>query len=234
MNQLIKQDFSFANTTLSLYSFHDENGILWMQAKPFAQALGYNKPADAIINNIKDINYRTTEDVNLMKWIPSNWQPHTKFINESGLYQLIMRSKMPNAIAFQVWVCSEVLPALKNPMIKFQTWLENHPEYADFPQAVGFIYVATNERLKAENIYKIGMTGSLDARLIQLNTSSPDDFSYVYTFSSAHYQELEKYLHNEFALYKVRREFFTLNADDLDEISRLCIKFENQLIKVTS
>jgi prophage antirepressor-like protein len=34
-------------------------------------------------------------------------------INEAGIYQLIMRSNLPSAIDFQMWVCSDVLPAIR-------------------------------------------------------------------------------------------------------------------------
>ena len=42
-----------------------------------------------------------------------NYQKNTIYINESGLYQLIMRSKKPEAKKFQTWVCDEVLPTLR-------------------------------------------------------------------------------------------------------------------------
>lgn len=50
-------------------------------------------------------NYKTT--------IPSNWQSHTIFISEPGLYALITRSKKPEAIQFTRWVYEEVLPSLR-------------------------------------------------------------------------------------------------------------------------
>jgi prophage antirepressor-like protein len=37
----------------------------------------------------------------------------TQLINEAGIYQLIMKSKLPSAIDFQMWVCSDVLPAIR-------------------------------------------------------------------------------------------------------------------------
>ena len=44
---------------------------------------------------------------------PSNQQPHELYVNESGLYSLIMRSKTPSAHVFQRWVVSEVLPCIR-------------------------------------------------------------------------------------------------------------------------
>ena len=44
---------------------------------------------------------------------PSNQQPHEVYINESGVYSLVLRSKMEQAKAFKHWVTSEVLPSIR-------------------------------------------------------------------------------------------------------------------------
>ena len=44
---------------------------------------------------------------------PSELQPHTVFINEAGVYSLVMGSHLPAAVAFKDWVCEEVLPTLR-------------------------------------------------------------------------------------------------------------------------
>jgi len=43
----------------------------------------------------------------------SAYKPNTLFINESGLYSLILSSKLPQAKAFKRWVTSEVLPQIR-------------------------------------------------------------------------------------------------------------------------
>lgn len=40
-------------------------------------------------------------------------QAHTKLINESGLYSLILRSKLPSAKVFKKWITSDVLPSIR-------------------------------------------------------------------------------------------------------------------------
>ena len=44
---------------------------------------------------------------------PSNQQPHEVYINESGLYSLVLRSENSEAKAFKRWVTSEVLPSIR-------------------------------------------------------------------------------------------------------------------------
>ena len=45
--------------------------------------------------------------------IPANWQPNALFINEPGFYALFIRSKLPAAEKFRVWLFEEVLPSLR-------------------------------------------------------------------------------------------------------------------------
>ena len=44
---------------------------------------------------------------------PSDMQAHTVFINEPGIYSLVLGSRLPAAVAFKDWVCEEVLPTLR-------------------------------------------------------------------------------------------------------------------------
>ena len=74
-----------------------------------AWCLGYAKPENAIANHV-DAEDKTTT---LIRGTGSNYKSKTTLINESGLYSLIMSSKLPTAKAFKRWVTSEVLPAIR-------------------------------------------------------------------------------------------------------------------------
>ena len=76
-------------------------------AKDVAEALGYNNPLKAVRN------YVAQEDKGVNKMgTPGGMQP-TIFINESGLYSLILSSKLDSAKRFKHWVTSEVLPSIR-------------------------------------------------------------------------------------------------------------------------
>lgn len=79
--------------------------------------------------------------------------------------------------------------------------------------------------MEYRNIYKIGFTGSLDARLHQLNCGSAYDFRFVFTFVTAENKELEKHLHKTFEQKRFRREFFELDSNDLEELRFICKDF---------
>lgn len=75
--------------------------------KDVADILGYSRP-DHAINNHVDVEDK------LMYQIDTLGQKRQMFIiNESGLYSLILSSKLPNTRRFKRWVTSEVLPAIR-------------------------------------------------------------------------------------------------------------------------
>ena len=77
--------------------------------KDVATALGYAKPENAIATHV-DADDKTTT---LIQGTGSNYKSKVVIINESGLYSLILSSKLPQAKAFKHWVTSEVLPQIR-------------------------------------------------------------------------------------------------------------------------
>lgn len=83
------------------------NGEVMFVGKDVADILGYQ-------NGSRDINRHVDEeDRHKVMLFDGNQDKETIIINESGLYSLILSSKMPNARKFKRWVTSEVLPALR-------------------------------------------------------------------------------------------------------------------------
>lgn len=82
------------------------DGTPWLVGKDVAVALGYAKPTDAIRKHVDP------EDKGISKTETPSGEQEMLIINESGLYSLILSSKMPKAKAFKHWVTSEVLPAI--------------------------------------------------------------------------------------------------------------------------
>lgn len=87
----------------------------WFVGKDIAEALGYSNTSKAVVNHVDNedkqfmmINIADSQNGN----VPIG-QSKTAIINESGLYSLILSSKLPNAKKFKRWVTSEVLPAIR-------------------------------------------------------------------------------------------------------------------------
>lgn len=85
------------------------NGEPWMVGKDVAQALGYAKPENAIANHVDEEDKTST----LIQGSGSNYKSKTTIINESGLYSLVLSSKLPGAKRFRRWVTGEVLPSIR-------------------------------------------------------------------------------------------------------------------------
>lgn len=85
------------------------DGQPWFVGKDVATALGYAKPENALASHVDDEDKTTT----LIQGTGSNYKSKTTIINESGLYSLVLSSKLPGAKQFKRWVTSEVLPSIR-------------------------------------------------------------------------------------------------------------------------
>ena len=113
----------------------DRNGEPWLAGKDVAAALGYSNPRDAISKHVDD------EDKGVAKCDTLGGNQNMTIINESGLYSLILSSKLPTAKKFKRWVTSEVLPSIRK-----------HGAYATVP---------TLERMISDPDFAIRLFGEL-------------------------------------------------------------------------
>ncbi len=81
----------------------------WFVGKDVAAILGYAKPENAVASHIDTEDKTST----LIQGNGTNYKSKAIIINESGLYSLILSSKMPNAKRFKHWVTSEILPSIR-------------------------------------------------------------------------------------------------------------------------
>lgn len=109
------------------------DGEPWLVGKDVAEALGYTNPQKAIRDHVDDEDKGVNESftVNGTQGI---------LINESGLYSLVLSSKLPTARKFKHWVTSEVLPSLRRHGLYAADELLNNPD----------LMIRAMEELKAE------------------------------------------------------------------------------------
>ena len=91
----------------AIRTMSDEHGEPLFCAKDVAVALGYQNPERAIRKFV------VPEDKVVTELVTTGGRKPTTFINESGLYALILSSKLDSARRFKHWVTSEVLPAIR-------------------------------------------------------------------------------------------------------------------------
>ena len=101
------------------------NGEPYFVGKDVAIILGYAKPENALTTHVDG-------DDTLKQGVTDNLgrSQNTTLINESGLYSLILSSKLPKAKEFKRWVTSEVLPSIRKHGAYAVDELLNDPEFA--------------------------------------------------------------------------------------------------------
>lgn len=82
-------------------------GEPWFVGNDIATVLGYSRPRDAIRKRVEE------EDKMSAKLAPPYNAHNITVINESGLYSLLLTSKLPTAKKFKRWVTSEVIPSIR-------------------------------------------------------------------------------------------------------------------------
>lgn len=86
-------------------------GEPWFVGKDIAEALGYADTAAALKKHVDDEDKKLFKADDLPTLKTSNYGAY--LINESGLYSLMLKSKLPGAKKFKRWVTSEVLPSIR-------------------------------------------------------------------------------------------------------------------------
>ena len=101
----------FANPEFGKVRVVEIDGEPWLVGKDVAAVLGYSDTKHAILDHV-DSEDRTNSQTQGQN-APEFGQRGTWLINESGLYSLILSSKLPSARKFRRWVTSEVLPSIR-------------------------------------------------------------------------------------------------------------------------
>ncbi|WP_420864914.1 BRO family protein [Liquorilactobacillus mali] len=105
MKKELQMNFSFEGNKVRTVQINNEP---YFVGKDVAEILGYSNTRDALLKHV-DI-----EDKGVANCDTLGGMQKLTAINESGLYSLIISSKLPSAKKFKHWVTSEVLPSIRN------------------------------------------------------------------------------------------------------------------------
>lgn len=120
--------FNYENNEVRTVVIDDE---VWFVGKDVAEILGYKLPQKAITDlvdkeDVKTLMYKAFSETEKAGLWGANDFSNKNLINESGLYSLIISSKLEGAKKFKRWVTSEVLPSIrKNGMYAIDELLDN-------------------------------------------------------------------------------------------------------------
>ncbi len=96
----------FSNSEFGQVRVVEQNGEPWFVGKDVAEILGYTNPSKALADHVDDEDKLNNDSLS------SLGQRGGWLINESGVYSLVLSSKLPKAKQFKRWVTSEILPAI--------------------------------------------------------------------------------------------------------------------------
>lgn len=180
------------------------NNEPWFVGKDVAEILGYKDTSDAMKRHVDEDDKGVGE-------IPTpGGKQNMKIINESGLYSLILSSKLPSAKKFKRWVTGEVLPTIrKHGAYMTDNVLEQAISNPDF--MIGLLNELKEEqehrKLLQEENQKLAIKiekdkpkiDYIDEILKSKNTMTITQIAKDYDLSG---RELNKILHNEKVQYK--------------------------------
>ena len=123
------------------------NNEPWFIGKDVAEMLGYSNPQKAIRVHVDE------EDKGVNEMDTPGGKQNLTVVNESGLYSLILSSKLPNAKKFKKWVTSEVLPSIrKHEVYMTDNMLEK--TIADPDYMIGILIALKEEKMLREKAQK--------------------------------------------------------------------------------
>jgi prophage antirepressor-like protein len=160
----------------------DNNDTIWFNAHDTGEALGYLTIKDTIKKYVDKEEKIQLHKINTDRIIDKH--PHSVYLNESGLYNLILQSRLPKAKSFKLWLTKEVLPSIRkygfykqkkkyeknmdslmekiNYLEKKTKKMNNDLKKEKYPCG-GIVYVIDYSD-ETDNIFRIGMTNNMNKR----------------------------------------------------------------------
>lgn len=157
----------FANSEFGEIRTVTINNEVWFVGKDIAEALGYSNSRKALTDHVDDED--KNDGVTIRDAIGREQTPTV--ISESGMYSLVLSSKLPTAKKFKRWVTSEVLPSIR----KNGGYIAGQENMSDDELMAKALMVAQNkiaerdkqiERMKPKEIFADAVSASHTSILV--------------------------------------------------------------------
>jgi len=101
-NKIITKEYFNDKYLSEVTMIQDNENVVWFKGIDIATILGYSNREKAIRMHVDEDDKQKRNEIQSGHFVPPlNSQPHSVFINESGLYSLILRSKLDGAKKFK-------------------------------------------------------------------------------------------------------------------------------------
>lgn len=148
----------FENDAFGSVRTIDREGDVWFVGKDVAEILGDTNPSKALADHVDEEDKLNNESLS------SLGQRGGWLINESGLYSLVLSSKLPTAKQFKRWITKEVIPSIRKTGGYFatpKTYVEALRALADAEEEKERLSLE-NEEMKPKADFYDNVTGSSD------------------------------------------------------------------------
>jgi prophage antirepressor-like protein len=231
----------------------DKNNHIWFNAINVCKILGYKNNRDVIISLVNKNHRNKLKNIFEDYKLYPKAHPDTIYLNESGLYTLLIRSKKPKAEKFFLWVVEDVLPSIRksgvyttnkkylkqiqdlNKIIDEKTLqikaLENNQKNKHICTKGRYIYVlksSLDDYIDKDkpDILKIGKTRKYKIRMATYNTSVKDDVIVLYRAKVNDISAVENCLKGLLSkkVYRSYKEYYEVTLDEAIKTIKKCIK----------
>jgi prophage antirepressor-like protein len=221
----------------------DNDNNIWFNSIETAKALGYVYPSDTINANVDKSDKIKLADINIDFKIDKH--PHSIYLSESGLYSLMLTSRLKKAKKFKLWVTNEVLPSIRkygfykmkikyekdykdilnkiDKLEKDNNHMKNDMKKEKFPKG-GLVYIVdyTDEQ---ENAYRLGSTDDMKKRKKIYDTHTLHKKPVVYKKEIECLVKLENCVRSLLYdyRYKNRKDFFICKLSKIKLAFKKCL-----------
>lgn len=262
--------FKYNNTKIMLLI--DKQNSIYFFGKYVCEILEYKNPYDALSRHVdtddvfrykhikKKLIYPPKEKIDYLS-DTYKLQDEVIFVNESGLYSLILNSKKKVAKKFKKWITSDVIPRIrehgfyklnsleKDNTVKLRTEIAKLKDNVEKKNIIidklknnqtKYKYKKGNVIYVIEDIsdtgkkYKIGFTSDLSKRIYNLNTSSGDKVKLVFYSHVNNSDSVEKCVKGlmKNLIYYKGKEFYASDINTIIDAIDKCNKFINKNIYI--
>lgn len=230
--------------TIIISTIIDNDNRLWVNGNETASILGYLDTKKAIQRHVENDDKIKLENINTD--VKINKHPHSIYINEGGLYSLILSSKMEQAIKFKKWITNDVLPSIRkygyykqkqnlknemnellqkiNYLTKENESIKEELKKDTFPNG-GLVYVIDYSEYD-KSIFRVGKTNDLKARKSIYDTHTLYKKPVFMFHESECPVQLETCIRSMLYKYRIkyRKDFYECDKKQIEKAFDNCIK----------
>ena len=230
-----------------VHTIIDDNMIIWFNANQIAESLGYVRTKKVIMDKVSKYEKKQLNKILLKgnrSLLSKYIHPQTVYLNESGLYTLLLTSRKPSAKKFKKWVTSDVIPSIRKTgyyemteksktvlsdlnkkisvLKKSNETLQCDLKKEKYPK--GAVVYAIEYVVKDTKQYRIGMSTDFNKRKKQYNTHLPNNAKVVILKKTSHACKFEYCLKSQLYDFRLknRKDFYKCTLKQLKKAFMFC------------